>query len=255
MAENPLLPDADLRKLHGLTKRAALLDKALTRPGAAGKARKAGATFKPAPNREALLAGTLIHLAESDLLVTDPGDTTSRQLLEATNGDQPAFTIPQVPPKISALPAAVAMAAALSSGPTGGIVLASLRPGSSALNWRDALAWAQEQQLPLVLACADASGAATFRDAGTPDKDRFEWASVRRVTSDLQLPVLSVDGEDAVAVYRVMQESALRARSKSGPAVIWAMLPSQRELDRGRPASELPIRRLERYLRARRIQL
>jgi pyruvate dehydrogenase E1 component alpha subunit len=65
----------------------------------------------------------------------------------------------------------------------------------------------------------------------------------------VQLPYFPVDGEDAVAVYRVMQETSARARAGGGPSVIWAMLSATRLTPR-----QQPLRRLEAYMAARDIR-
>ena len=69
-----------------------------------------------------------------------------------------------------------------------------------------------------------------------------------------KLPVLTVDGEDAVAVYRVMQESALRARQGGGPSVLWAVMTPKQSVAT-MPASIQPVARLRGYLAARKIPL
>ena len=66
--------------------------------------------------------------------------------------------------------------------------------------------------------------------------------------------MLTVDGEDAVAVYRTAQEGILRARVGGGPAVLWAALATVAEA-KARPASQRPVARLTRYMRARKIAL
>jgi hypothetical protein len=64
--------------------------------------------------------------------------------------------------------------------------------------------------------------------------------------------VVSVDGEDAVAVYRVMQECVVRTRVIGGPAVIWALsTPATAPLTR----AQQPIARLRSYMAARNIKL
>jgi TPP-dependent pyruvate/acetoin dehydrogenase alpha subunit len=71
--------------------------------------------------------------------------------------------------------------------------------------------------------------------------------------------MMPVDGEDAVGVYRVMQESALRARLGGGPAVIWAFmnpgLNSSPSRTADQPRAKQPIARLRSYLAARQITL
>ena len=251
MAENPLLPDAELRALLALTKRCATLDAA-----AARKASKApGASLKVPPTREAMLAATMLQLQPGDLLVGDPNDTTAAALAPAPlkPAAAGASTLPAGTKNSSRLMLATAMAAALKAGGTDRLVLGSVRAGTPQPEWAGALAWAQERLLPLILLCADPGGSSAFRGSPRQKPGAFEWGAVERSAAQLQMPILCVDGEDAVAVYRVMQESVLRARAGGGPAVLWAMLPSARELKAGRPRGAKPLGRLERYLRARRI--
>ena len=75
-----------------------------------------------------------------------------------------------------------------------------------------------------------------------------------RLAKRVKLPVLTVDGEDAVAVYRVMQESVLRARLGGGPAVLWAVMTPAAEAAKMKRSSQ-PIARLEKYMAARKITL
>ena len=76
------------------------------------------------------------------------------------------------------------------------------------------------------------------------------WPELTRLAHGLHLPHFPVDGEDAVAVYRVMQETSARARSGGGPSVIWAMLSAERLAPR-----EQPLKRLDAYMAARGISL
>ena len=82
----------------------------------------------------------------------------------------------------------------------------------------------------------------------------LDFAAMSKLAKRLKLPVLTVDGEDAVAIYRVMQESVLRARQGGGPAVLWAVMTPTRSLAT-MPASSQPIARLRSYLSARKISL
>jgi pyruvate dehydrogenase E1 component alpha subunit len=116
-----------------------------------------------------------------------------------------------------------------------------------------ALEWAQEAQLPLILACADATNGAAARSVKRREP-ALDFVSMSRLAKRLKLPTLTVDGEDAVAVYRVMQESVLRARQGGGPAVLWAVMTPARSLAT-MPASCQPIARLRSYVMARKISL
>ena len=65
------------------------------------------------------------------------------------------------------------------------------------------------------------------------------WPELTKLAHGLHLPHFPVDGEDAVAVYRVMQETSARARSGGGPSVIWAMLSAERLAPRQQPLKRL----------------
>ncbi len=254
MPENPLLPDAELRALLALTKRCASLDASALRLAAPSRGRRG--RFAPLASREALLAGTTQQLQPGDLLVGEQGDTTVAALASSPVPKQPTDTplLPALMGNPSRLLLAAAMAAALQATKTDRVVLAFLRAGAPASAWIPALTWAQEHRLPLVLVCADPSGTKVFRSVASPVADAFSWSEVNRIAGRLQLPILCTDGEDAVAVYRVAQESLLRARTGGGPALLWAMLPTAKDLlARGRNLK--PVHRLTRYLRARDISL
>jgi pyruvate dehydrogenase E1 component alpha subunit len=105
--------------------------------------------------------------------------------------------------------------------------------------------------LPLILTCTDpTAGIPTRAPKIKPTEPILDFATINRLAARTKLAVLTVDGEDAVAVYRVMQESVLRARNGLGPAVIWAIMsPTTAKPKR----AQQPIPRLEAYLAARNI--
>lgn len=234
MSENPLLPHAKLRELHTLMLRTRELE------------RKQRAMLGA---REALLAATGIHLLPGDLLCAVESDTTAETLAPM---DKAGKTLGHVsPPVDSRLQAVAALARGLQAAGTDGIVLAYTSVGSEEPGWQAALAWANESQLPVVLVCQDATGGSVPRKS-TKQKEPLTWATMTRFAKQISLPILAVDGDDAVAVYRVMQESVIRARYGGGPAVIWAVTtPPSTTLTR----SQQPLARLESYLKVRNIAL
>lgn len=260
LAENPLLPDEQLRALLAHTRHCAKLGAAAHRASARkGQTRgtlRRGSAAGPG-SREALLAATTLQLGSGDLLVPETGDKVAALLAPAKEGAVNAAgpLLPELERGSSRLLLGTAMAAALKATGSDRLVLTYTRAGAIEPGWAAALRWGQTRLLPLVLVCSDARGPEAFRPSPPSPEEAFTWERVRALARKLQLPVLSVDGEDAVAVYRAMQESVLRARAGGGPAVLWAMLPTSRELAAGRPAAVAPVRRLERYLRARKIPL
>ncbi len=259
MPENPLLPNAQLRALHALLVQTLEHEKALRGRGAARRS----AAPPPLARREALLAGTLLQLGAGDVLVAEPGDAVPSAIVrsQATKANVPASTL-DLAPGSPQLALATALAGSLQQAGSDRVVLLFVRAGLAETDWAKTLAHVEGAKLPLILACADPSGANAFRPTSEPAPNAaysktapLTWSTVQKTASRLKLPVLSVDGEDAVAVYRVMQESVLRARSGGGPAILWAMLPDGTESIGKQPKAALPLRRLEHYLKTRNIPL
>ena len=232
MAENPLLPHHKLQELYTLMERARNLERKSKR-----------ATYP----REAMLAAATIHLAPGDALIPAANDTVAPHLAPARKstiaGAQP-FT-PTAPPLL----VAAATARGLQIAGASGLVLAFAEANTAEPGWTEALTWAQAERLPLIVLCADPTGLS----AKQPKRNGLLTSgALHTLSHKLGLPTLIADGEDAVAMFRVMQESALRARTQAGPSVIWAALAAQPE---GTPRSAAPLARLRRYMAARDIPL
>jgi TPP-dependent pyruvate/acetoin dehydrogenase alpha subunit len=262
LPENPLLPHRKLQELYTLMQRCRALDLKQAR-AQSGRRQKASRPIA----REALLAATSIHLLPGDLLCAQPGDRTTEQLAPAPKAAVATSSLLAAPELSSRLLLCAAAARGLQATCADGLVLAfadTHSPAASSVGWAAALEWAQSAQLPLLLACIDSSSTpaapSSRRTAAKSAVSPLDLPSMNRLAHRLRLPVMPVDGEDAVAVYRVMQESALRARLGGGPAVLWALMnpslslkptPSSRASG-PRPASQ-PIARLRSYLVARQI--
>jgi TPP-dependent pyruvate/acetoin dehydrogenase alpha subunit len=205
------------------------------------------------PLREALLAATLIHLLPGDLLSSSAGDATVEKLAPEGKHQHPAGTLLGGDAIGERLQICAAAARGLQAAGGDGVLLAFAGAGGPERGWMEALEWAQASQLPLLLACSDATNgaASTLRKGAEP---AIDFSSMSRFARRHQLPVLTVDGEDAVAVYRVMQESVLRARQGGGPSVLWAVMTPVRAIAT-MPRSCQPIARLRSYLKARKISL
>ena len=243
MAENPLLPDRRLRELHELMMRCRKL---CHRPG-----------LHSGLPREALLAATAIHLLPGDLLCGEPGDTAAGALGPQhgpQSGPQHADVAAPALQGASHLSLCAAMARGLQAAGQSGVAVALLGTQGKRTGWPESLAWAVARQLPLIAVCTDALNGPKPRAAAPRGTTRpgpaLTWPEMSRVAKRLPLPLFSVDGEDAVAVYRVIQEAVLRARSGGGPAVLWAVLGAETA---GEPLG--PIPRLRRYMAARGIPL
>jgi pyruvate dehydrogenase E1 component alpha subunit len=139
------------------------------------------------------------------------------------------------------LPAAVAAARGLQAAGNG-VCVALMSAQANEPEWREAFAWAQSERLPVVFVCADTG------EGARRAKDAPAWAAVAKAARSVQMPTITADGEDAVAMFRVMQEAVLRARTAGGPSVVWAVLsPSRAKLK----AASSPVARLRQYMAVR----
>jgi hypothetical protein len=236
LSENPLLPHRKLQALHTLMLRCRELERKQKARG---------------PAREALLAATSIHLLQGDLLSPSPKDFVAGQLAPETKKPGTSGSLVATPSLSMRLPLCAAAARGFQAAGAEGVVLAFAEAGTGEPGWQTALEWAQQAHLPLLLACADATGGRLR--SSKHREPALEFSTMSKLAKRLKLPVLTVDGEDAVAVYRVMQESVLRARLDGGPAVIWAVMTPVSASSPKLPRSSQPIIRLEKYLAARNI--
>jgi pyruvate dehydrogenase E1 component alpha subunit len=210
----------------------------------------------PATMREALLAATTMQLQAGDLLCGEADDPVTAKLAPATKEGLGELVLPSA--MTAKAGSRLALCAATARGLQGpgtakesALLLAFARAGVAEAGWPESLGWAQEAGLPLLLAVTDATGGRPVRQAKSM-AGAMDWASISAFSRRSKLPVITVDGEDAVAVYRVMQECVLRTRMGSGPAVIWAVMSSGAEaVARGHQ----PIARLRSYMKARGIAL
>jgi pyruvate dehydrogenase E1 component alpha subunit len=246
LPENPLLPHRKLRELYTLMQQCRDLD---------AKAAKSQPVSlrKSLPAREAILAATTIHLLPGDLLSADLSDNTLPQLAPAPKTKKAPTGLFITTSPQPRLPLCAGAARALQASDAEALLLAFATAGAPNPGWTYALQWAQQAQLPLLLACTDASGGSSKTCSTAKSEPTLDLSSVSTFARKLKLPVMPVDGEDAVALYRVMQESALRARHGGGPAVIWAI--TTPGTSKPLPRSKQPLARLQKYMATRNISL
>lgn len=230
MADNPLLPQHRLSELHALMVRIRKLERRRSNRGA----------------REALLAALRLHMNDGDLLSAPPDDPTLLALAPPTRSASPDNGLPSN----LRLPLCAAAARGMQAVAADSIVVAYTEAGEHEPGWIDALAWAHRDRLPLLLVCGDSTEGQAVRGRSRNRAAPLSWTSASKLARKLHLPLFPVDGEDAVAAFRVMQEATARARAQGGPSMIWAVL-SSASLSR----EQQPLRRLERYLAARGISL
>ena len=195
--ENPLVPNAVLLRLYELmrTMRAAR-----------------GRTARTPGGEEAARASALLSLEPGDLISdTGPG-------LEVHGGPRRL-----APLGADRLPAALGAANALRVQGARRLVLTYVAADElSATTWRRVLGLAGEAELPVIFVVLPGSEAK--RQGRLSDRAQG-WG----------VPGMPVDAADAVALYRVMQESVLRARGGDGPALLecvrWRPAGQERSVD------------------------
>jgi len=121
---------------------------------------------------------------------------------------------------------------------------------SSPSPWHESVQFAAAQRLPIIFVLNSLNGT----------KDEATGQRIRSIAEPCGVPAIPVDGNDAIAVYRVCHEARVRARQGYGPTIVEAKavcLRSSRTNGAGRssrkPGTERmasdPICSLEQYLR------
>src|SRR5271157_3499001 len=103
--------------------------------------------------------------------------------------------------------------------------------------WHDAMKFAGVHKLPIIY--VKSTSAFKFRPGkGSPALEELSF-----MARDCGFPAIIVDGKDAVAVWRVAQESIHRARNGAGPTLI--------ECDTQSPYASDPLTQMEHYMKKR----
>jgi hypothetical protein len=226
--ENPLLPNARLREMYKLMQRTAALRK------------------RSNVRDEALLCATAMHLAPGDFAMPLPGDTVAHEVvaqflsLRKKRNVSSAVSTP-MPSNRAHLAAGIAQGLLHAHSDRLAAIYVNSGTARQEAGWSAALTYAQQNTLPLLMIVADTGPRVSGANALT-------LATISRMARPLHLPVVTVDGADAVAIYRVMQESVLRTRQGGGPAVLWCLL----DAAAASPAGS-PVARMAAYLKARKL--
>jgi TPP-dependent pyruvate/acetoin dehydrogenase alpha subunit len=227
--ENPLIPNARLKQIYLAMVRARMFARALP-------ARRRGGWM---PGMEACLASTSVDLEPRDLV----RDAFGGEVVEFLRRVKPAkrggvvaecgaaHTLPGVVGIAERLWAAVGAAAALKAAGQAGVEVVYVLPGEvPAALWRKVLGFAVAQVLPIFFVVL-------------PGAQGAKVGAVSALAHECTVPGISVDGDDAVAIYRVAQESIGRARIGGG-AVVMECVPFVVKGKKGEDA----IAGMERYL-------
>lgn len=220
--ENPLVPNKKLRQIYTTMAEVRVLDEFAARIASKAKAR-----FHSSRGEEACRVSTAIGLGEGDI-VSDSQNGVVMDLIagrsarylqhrlntilsgekrrQAGHKRTSALQLPWIKDATARMTMALGAAASLKSSGRENLVMAYVQGGElSDAIWRHVLRLAAELELPIIF-------------IALPDKVGKRNLCAKAQTCGL--PGFPVDATDAVAIYRVAQESIGRARSDGGPVLI-----------------------------------
>jgi TPP-dependent pyruvate/acetoin dehydrogenase alpha subunit len=261
--ENPLVPHAKLRQMYGAMAEARVLDEHIAGLQRRVKGRR---RLDSTRGQEACRVSTAIDLGPGDLVSdSQPGvvmdmlagakvNSLLKRVAEfhsgkKAKGAKPANGSRRLLPWIedAGERLRMAMGAALSFKTLGhaNVVVAYVRHGEVAKGtWRRVLELAAKLELPVIFVVLPA----------VKGEKRGGMTNLSAKTAKWGVPGIPVDAGDAVALYRVTQESLGRARGGDGPALI-ECVEFQVE-SKGRSASGVsvdPLVPMEEFLLSRKV--
>ena len=218
--ENPLVPHLVLRQIYEKMLQARLLEERVsvaqlkTKNGAAkGKKRPADS----GRGQEACRAAVVQGLAEGDLVAEAQAGPVMALLLgaelrQALESDGVGAALPFVASARDRLHGALGAAMALRATKSRGVVVTYVKRGEvDEKVWKDVLSVASQQNLPMIFVVLPA-----LEKTGKSN----ERTIVSKVAKGCQVPGMAVEASDAIALYRVAQESLGRIRGGGGPVLI-----------------------------------
>ncbi|MBS1823175.1 MAG: hypothetical protein JST61_14580 [Acidobacteria bacterium] len=252
--ENPLVPNAKLRAMYVAMVEARDIEEALQRRVTAGGKRRRIASVC---GQEAVRASATLQLDVQDLVVEAESSAGMSSMLgadrillmKAYRSSKPAkVSVQRLLPEIAGaeqrLQMALGAAMALKSQAHRGVVVCYLqRDELDAAAYANVLATAAKHDLPIIFILLP-------RTTGYRKGD--ETAGIARVAGKSGVPGIPVDACDAVALYRVIQESLGRTRGGDGPVLIECIAWRSRA-QRTAAASSDPIEHLRQFLEAKKI--
>jgi TPP-dependent pyruvate/acetoin dehydrogenase alpha subunit len=229
--ENPLVPNAKLRQMYVAMAEARVLDEHVAGLQKRAQGRKGRARLDSIRGQEACRVSTAIDLGPGDLV----SDSEAGVVMELLAGAKFSSLLKRVAELHSGKSKGVklggtsgrllpwidvagerlrmAMGAALSFKTLGraNVVVAYVRHGEvGTAEWRKVLELAGKLELPVIFVILPVAKGAKRNRVGNLSRKTARWG----------VPGIPVDAGDAVALYRVAQESLGRTRGGDGPVLI-----------------------------------
>jgi TPP-dependent pyruvate/acetoin dehydrogenase alpha subunit len=248
--ENPLISNGKLRQIYTAMVHARIFAKILaTRSGNKSE-------FKALRGQEACHVSSLIDLKEGDLVSSSTvspvidlilGAELKPLLLEVkkrpsnAQGHKRAIQLSSVKNPEDRITLALGAALSLKAIKQGNVAVAFVQRGEvSKSAWKKALSLAHKLELPIIFVVLP--GKSVKKSSSTPE--------ICGVARSIGVPGIPVDATDAVASYRVIQESLGRTRGGDGPVVIECLA---YRLSEGKLVKRDPVLQMEDVLRKRKI--
>ncbi len=211
--ENPLVPHASLRAIYTRMLEARLLEQHLgTRAADALRGEEACRASAVACLEPGDLVSDASRSPAADLLLGKPLGSLTQQSSATRSTSSPIKRLPVDPDAQEQLHTALGAAHALKLAGAGRLVLHYAAAGAlSDAAWKAALAQAGSRELPILFVTLPPRARASARRPEGMLSDRAQGWGV---------PGVPVEAADAVALFRVLRESASRARAGDGPVLI-----------------------------------
>ncbi|MEO8735421.1 MAG: thiamine pyrophosphate-dependent enzyme [Edaphobacter sp.] len=260
--ENPLVPNKKLRQIYSTMVEARLLDEHIAALQRGVKVRRRLDSIR---GQEACRVSTAIELQSGDL-ISDTQDSPAMDLLSGAKLDSLLRKIDAIASRAKERNATftegtittrqlpwiddvsdrlkIAMGAALTfkiTKQTNIVVVYASGPEVPKGVWRQVLALAAKLNLPIIFV--------VLPDADAKKNDRA--INICAKARSAGVPGIPVDANDAVALYRVAQESIGRTRGGDGPVLIECVpnLPRKRRSD----GADDPVLHLKKFLVERKV--
>jgi acetoin:2,6-dichlorophenolindophenol oxidoreductase subunit alpha len=265
-----LISDAKLKQLYATMVRCRLLTE-----HAARLPKQSGSAYHASMGQEAIASGWVTDLRPEDTIALSPDDSIAglvkgvplgeivaqlyrRRSTHAANGLGhniiPPFSTPEQ------LRMVTEVASANRRKQKGNVVVAFTRAATTALaDWKQVLKLAAKRKLPILFVVENNPWFPTSPAASSNHVDPLaigeEDSLIERARSR-RIPVITVDGNDVVAIYRVAYESLERVRQGDGPVLVEGKIYRESGQTGARPGWHTgrdPLTHMERYLKARKL--
>jgi TPP-dependent pyruvate/acetoin dehydrogenase alpha subunit len=256
-----LISDAKLKQLYATMVQCRMLTERACR--LRGQPRSAG-LYAASMGQEAIATGCAINLLPDDTIALAPhnsiaslvmgvplGDIVAQMYARSTAHRQSANIIMPSPTQDAQLALATSVALANKQKKKNNAVVAFGDKATTALGaWHEALALAAKKSLPIIFVA---------EDNPWTDPASFEANDEEKARS-YGFPIITVDANDVVAVYRVAYESVERARQGGGPVLVEGKpyrldRPAKRRVanSAARRSERDPLTHMERYLKTKKL--